>query len=39
MGKYLWGLSVELGSIVAKNHGSHIDKGSHPSLLTFTYGS
>jgi hypothetical protein len=26
-GKYLWGLSVELGNIVAKNHSSDIDKG------------
>jgi hypothetical protein len=38
-GKYLQGLSVELGNIVAKNHGSDVDKGSHPRLLTFAYGS
>jgi hypothetical protein len=30
---------VELGNIVAKNHGSDVDKGSHPRLLTLTYGS
>jgi hypothetical protein len=30
---------VELGDIVAKNHGLAVDKGSHPRLLTFTYGS
>jgi hypothetical protein len=23
-GKYLWGLSVELGNIVTKNHGSDV---------------
>jgi hypothetical protein len=37
--KYLWGLSVELGNVVAKNHGSDVDKGSHPRLLTLTDGS
>jgi hypothetical protein len=24
-GKYLWGLSVELGNLMAKNHGSDVD--------------
>jgi hypothetical protein len=38
-GKYLWGLSMELGNIVATNHGSDVDKGSHPRLLTLTHGS
>jgi hypothetical protein len=38
-GKYLWRLGVELGNIVAKNHGSDVDKGSHPRLLTVTNGS
>jgi hypothetical protein len=38
-GKYLWGLSMELGNIVAKNHGSNVDEVSHPRLLTITYGS
>jgi hypothetical protein len=37
IGQYLWGLSVELGNIVAKNHGSDVDKGSHPILLTLTW--
>jgi hypothetical protein len=30
---------VELGNIVAKNHGSDVDKRSHSRLLTLTYGS
>jgi hypothetical protein len=38
-GKYLWGLSVQLGNTVAKNHGSDVDQGSHPRLLTLTDGS
>jgi hypothetical protein len=38
-GKCLWGLSVELGNIVAKNHGSDVDKKSYPRLLTLTDGS
>jgi hypothetical protein len=38
-GKYLWALSVELGNLMAKNHGSDVDKGSHPRLLTLTHGS
>jgi hypothetical protein len=37
--KYLWGLSVELGNLMAKNHGSDVDKGSYPRLLTLTNGS
>jgi hypothetical protein len=37
--KYLWGLSVELGNLMAKNHDSDVDKGSHPRLLTLTDGS
>jgi hypothetical protein len=28
--KYLWGQSVELGNIGAKNHGSDVDKDSQP---------
>jgi hypothetical protein len=38
-GKYLWALSVELGNLMAKNHDSDVDKGSHPRLLTLTHGS
>jgi hypothetical protein len=38
-GKYVWGLSVELRNIVAKNHGSDVDKGLYPRLLTLTHGS
>jgi hypothetical protein len=38
-GKYLWGLSVEVGNLMAKNHGSDVDKGSYPRLLTLTDGS
>jgi hypothetical protein len=37
--KYLWGLSVELGNLLAKHHGSDVAKGSHPRLLTLTHGS
>jgi hypothetical protein len=29
-GKYLWGLNVELVNLMAENHGSDVDKGSHP---------
>jgi hypothetical protein len=35
-GKYLWRLSVELGNIVAKNHGLAVDKKAYPRLLTLT---
>jgi hypothetical protein len=38
-GKYLWGLSVELGNLMAKNHGSDVDKWSYLRLLTLTNGS
>jgi hypothetical protein len=38
-GKYSWGLSVELGNLMTKNHGSNVDKRSHPRLLTLTDGS
>jgi hypothetical protein len=38
-GKYLWRLSAELGNIVAKIHGSDVDKKSYPRLLTLTDGS
>jgi hypothetical protein len=33
------GLSVELGSLMANNHGSDVDKGSYPRLLTLINGS
>jgi hypothetical protein len=38
-GEYLWGLSVESGNLVAKNHGSDVDKGPYPRLLTLTHCS
>jgi hypothetical protein len=38
-GKYLWRLSVELRNLTSKNHGSDVDKGSHPRLLTSTHGT
>jgi hypothetical protein len=38
-GKHSWGLSVELRNLMAKNHGSDVDKGSHPRFLTLIYGS
>jgi hypothetical protein len=32
-------MGTKLGNIVAKNHCSDIDKGSHPRWLTLTHGS